>query len=194
MSGLFGRTPLAFVFYSRALVGKLQLSCQQRNPQVIESQPRVVVCPCRLKRRRSLCLVKQGVWDTYKTVYSNGPILYRYLVIGSLVATSKASMRSVNRDRGARGWRILGIVPETKPTLRFSVPRAKRNPRKLTASKYQYHASVYILQTVGPMLPFYYQIRRKRKNAADTTGNPMSAGEPTANQRDSSKRLRGHPT
>ena len=75
-----------------------------------------------------------------------------FLVIGSLVATSKASMRSVNRDRGARGWRI---VPETKPTLRFSVPRAKRNPRKLTASKYQYHASVYILQTVGPMLPFY---------------------------------------
>ena len=92
---------------------------------------------------------KTGCWDTYKTVYSNGPIL---LVIGSLVATSKASMRSVNRDRGARGWRI---VPETKPTLRFSVPRAKRNPRKLTASKYQYHASVYILQTVGPMLPFY---------------------------------------
>ena len=41
-------------------------------------------------------------WDTYKTVYSNGPILYTYLVIGSLVATSKASMRSVNRDRGAR--------------------------------------------------------------------------------------------
>ena len=55
---------------------------------------------------------KTGCWDhTYKTVYSNGPILYRYLVIGSLVATSKAStgMRSsVNRDRGARGWRIVG--------------------------------------------------------------------------------------
>ena len=32
---------------------------------------------------------KTGCWDTYKTVYSNGPILYRYLVIGSLVATSK---------------------------------------------------------------------------------------------------------
>ena len=83
---------------------------------------------------------KTGCWDTCKTVYSNGPILYRYLVIGCLVATSKASMRSVNRDRDARGWRI---VPETKPTLRFSVPRVKRNPHKLTASKYQYHASVY---------------------------------------------------
>ena len=143
-------------------LGSFNLSCQQRNPQVIESQ--TWVC-----------------WDTYKTVYSNGPILCRYLV-----ATSKASMRSVNRDRGSGAW-VWG--PETKPTLPLKIitkrcllfPCAKRNPRKLIASKYQYHASVYILQTVGPMLLFYYQIRRKRNNAADPNkpgwaGNPMSAG------------------
>ena len=93
MFGLFGRTPLAFVFSSRAL-GSFNLSCQQRNPQVIESQ--TWVC-----------------WDTYKTVYSNGPILCRYLI-----ATSKASMRSVNRDRGSGAW-VWG--PETQPTLPLEI-------------------------------------------------------------------------
>ena len=75
-------------------LGRFNLSCQQRNPQVIESQ--TWVC-----------------WDTYKTVYSNGPILCRYLV-----ATSKASMRSVNRDRGSGAW-VWG--PETKPTLPLEI-------------------------------------------------------------------------
>ena len=67
---------------------------------------------------------KTGCWDTYKTVYSNGPILYRYLVIGSLVATSKgkASMRSINRDRGARGWRrVPGARNETDSSFLCAV-------------------------------------------------------------------------
>ena len=67
---------------------------------------------------------KTGCWDTYKTVYSNGPILYRYLVIGSLVATSKgkASMRSVNRERGARGWRrVPGARNETDSSFLCAV-------------------------------------------------------------------------
>ena len=97
MSGLFGRTPLAFVFSSRALLGKLQ-------PELSTTQPssyRVPATSGRLPMQAetsSFALSRKTVcWNTYKTVYSNGPILHRYLV-----ATSKASVRSVNRDRGAR--------------------------------------------------------------------------------------------
>ena len=102
-----------------------------------------------------------------------------------------------------RRWRRLETKPVeiiTKHCLLLFAPSIKQYSRNRIASKYQYHASAYSLQTICCRFIYLHEenanadVHGQLEQIARMNGKSYDRRSSTANQRNSSGRFRGHPT